>query len=70
MTMLRVGIVAFLLLTAVAVTASPAAAIPPPVGGCGASTVEVCWIVCVTEPCHSYVCIHLPGGAGDICHPL
>lgn len=69
MAMLRATIVALLMIAATAVTASPVSASEPPVGGCGASTVEVCWIVCVTEPCHSYVCVHAPRG-GSVCHPL
>ncbi len=70
MTMLRTAFVTLLALTAFSVGLGPVDASEPPVGGCGASTVEVCWIVCVTEPCYSYVCVHVPRGGGDICHPL
>lgn len=36
--------------------------------GCDGSTVEVCFPVCVTEPCPAYVCVHT--SAADICRTL
>ena len=55
-------------LIALAAGPAPAAARDMPNVGCGGDTVEVCFPVCVTEPCPAYVCVHTD--EADICRTL
>ncbi len=60
MTVTRLALaVGLLLIVGLAMGPAQVSAGGEPVGGCGATQVEVCWVVCVTEPCDAAkVCVH------------